>query len=168
MLIASEKNYIERSEHPVDVVEQLAASNDWSFDRDDEDEISIIVTGAWTEYHIAFTWLPDLETLHVSCAFDVKAPERRRTEVTRLIGAINEQMWIGHFDFWPDQGVVMHRHGRLLSGGAHPSAPQCAALLDNALRACERHYQAFQFVLWAGKSAKEALEAANFDTLGEA
>jgi hypothetical protein len=41
-------------------------------------------------------------------------------------------------------------------------------LLDNALRACERHYQAFQFVLWAGKSAKEALEAANFDTLGEA
>ena len=40
--------------------------------------------------------------------------------------------------------------------------------LHVASRACERHYQAFQFVLWAGKSAKEALETANFDTLGEA
>ena len=167
MLIALEK-VTERSEHPVDVVEQLATSNDWSFDRDDEDEISIIVSGVWTEYQIAFTWLPDLETLHVSCAFDLKAPARRRGELIRLIGAINEQMWIGHFDFWPEQGVVMHRHGLLLSGGAQPSAPQCAALLENALNSCEKHYQSIQFVLWAGKSAKEALETSNFETLGEA
>ena len=76
MLIATEKE-TERVEHPVDVVEQLAATNDWTFDRDDEDEISISVTGAWTEYQVAFTWLPQIETLHVSCAFDLKAPERR-------------------------------------------------------------------------------------------
>lgn len=167
MLIASEKQ-TERAEHPVDIVEQLAASNDWSFDREDEDEISIIVGGDWSEYHVAFTWLPDIETLHISCAFDLKTPERRRAEVLALVSAINEQMWVGHFDFWPGEGVVMHRHGLLLSGGAQPSASQCAALLDHALKACERHYQAFQFVLWAGKSAREALETANFETRGEA
>lgn len=167
MLIASEK-VTERAEHPVDVVEQLAATNDWSFDRDDEDEISISVAGAWTEYHVAFTWLSDLETLHVSCAFDLKAHERRRNEVVALVTAINEQSWIGHFDFWPHEGVVMHRHGLMLSGGAQPSASQCAALLDNALSACERYYQAFQFVLWAGKNARDALETATFETKGEA
>ncbi len=167
MLIATEKE-TERAEHPVDVVEQLAATNDWSFDREDEDEISISVTGAWTEYQVAFTWLPQLETLHVSCAFDLKAPDRRRPEVMALVSAINEQMWIGHFDFWPQEGVAMHRHGLILSGGAHPSASQCAALLDNALASCERYYQAFQFVLWAGKTARDALEAANFETKGEA
>jgi hypothetical protein len=84
------------------------------------------------------------------------------------VGLINEQMWVGHFDFWPSEGVVMHRHGMLLSGGAQPSAPQCAALLDNALKACERYFQAFQFVLWAGKSARDAMDAANFETRGEA
>jgi len=167
MLIATDKE-TERTQHPVDVVEHLAATNDWSFDRDDEDEISISVTGAWTEYQVAFTWLPQLETLHVSCAFDLKAPERRRPEVMALVNAINEQMWIGHFDFWPSEGVTMHRHGLLLSGGAQPSASQCAALLDHALTSCERYYQAFQFVLWAGKSAREALETANFETKGEA
>jgi hypothetical protein len=166
MLIGPEKE-TDRPEHPVDVVEQLAATNDWSFDRDDEDEISISVSGSWTDYHVAFTWLSDLETLHVSCAFDLKASEPRRAEIMALISAINEQLWVGHFDLWPKEGVVMHRHGLLLVG-AQPSGKQCAALLDNALAACERYYQAFQFVLWAGKSAKEALEAATFETKGKA
>jgi hypothetical protein len=45
---------------------------------------------------------------------------------------------------------------------------QCEALLDAALEACERNFQAFQFVIWAGKSAAEALDAAMFETAGEA
>src|ERR1035437_6695657 len=53
-----------RAEHPVDVVERMAALNEWSFDRDDDDEISISVAGGWTDYHVAFTWLPDVEALH--------------------------------------------------------------------------------------------------------
>jgi hypothetical protein len=41
-------------------------------------------------------------------------------------------------------------------------------LLSNALDACERYYPAFQFVVWAGEGAGEALEAAMFDTAGHA
>ena len=37
-----------------------------------------------------------------------------------------------------------------------------------AVTSCERFYQAFQFVLWAGKSAREALDAAMFETSGQA
>lgn len=167
MLNAAETE-TDRTQHPVDVVEQLAANNDWSFDREDEDEISISVTGRWADYHVAFTWLSDLETLHVSCAFDLRAPERLRGEIAALIASINEQLWVGHFDIWPKEGVVMHRHGLMLVGGAQPSGEQCAALLNNALATCERYYQSFQFVLWAGKGAKEALEAATFETKGQA
>lgn len=167
MLIAAEQE-TDRAQHPVDVVEQLASANDWSFDRDNEDEISISVSGEWTDYHVAFTWLGDQETLHVSCAFDFKPPPRRRAEIADLIVAINEQLWVGHFDLWLNESLVMHRHGLLLKGGAWPSGPQCAALLENAVATCERFYQAFQFVLWAGKSAAEALECATFETKGEA
>ena len=38
----------------------------------------------------------------------------------------------------------------------------------SAGRPCERYYPAFQFVVWAGKSASEAMSAAMFDTEGEA
>ncbi len=41
-------------------------------------------------------------------------------------------------------------------------------MLKSAVDACERYYQAFQFVLWAGKPAREALDAVLFETEGEA
>ena len=158
----------ERQEHPVDLVERIAALNEWSFDRADEDEISVCVAGAWTEYHVAFTWLGDMEALHIACAFDLKAPDRRRNELLQLIALANEQLWIGHFGLWTGENCIMFRHSLLLAGGAEANAPQCEALMKIAVDACERYYQAFQFVVWAGKSAKEALETALFETAGEA
>ncbi len=154
--------------HPVDVVEHMASLNQWSFDREDDDEISISVSGGWSDYHVAFTWLPHLETLHLGCAFDIKLNDRRRTEVLNLIALINEQLWIGHFGFWEKEGMIIFRHAILLAGGVQPSSSQCEAGLQAAVSACERFYQAFQFVIWAGRPAREALETAMFDTVGEA
>jgi hypothetical protein len=36
------------------------------------------------------------------------------------------------------------------------------------LETCEQYYQAFQFVMWGGKSAADALEVALFEVAGEA
>lgn len=157
-----------RAEHPVDIVERTAALNHWAFERSDADEISIAMNGGWTEYQASFTWLEDMESLHLGCAFDLRVPEARRTEVLRLIAHINEQLWVGHFDLWPSENVVMFRHSLLLTGNIIASADQCEAMMRIALSSCEQYYQAFQFVVWAGKSAREALSCAMFDTVGEA
>jgi hypothetical protein len=159
---------VARTEHPVDVIERLASRNEWAFDRDEEDEISISVSGSWTDYNIAFTWLEEMEALHVACAFDLKVPPARKPEVLSLISQINEQLWIGHFDVWPKDGVIMFRHALLLTGGAGLNGRQCECVLTNAVTACERYYQAFQFVVWAGKSGREALDTAMIETKGEA
>ncbi len=159
---------MERAQHPVDVVEQIAAMNDWSFDRDDQDEISISVAGVWANYNVAFTWLGDVEALHVACAFDLKVPKARATEMLTLVAMINEQMWVGHFDHWPRENVVMFRHALLLAGGAENDGRQCEAILASAIQACERYYQAFQFVVWGGKTAREALDAVMFESKGNA
>jgi hypothetical protein len=157
-----------RTHNPVDVVERLAATHDWSFDRAGEDEIAISVRGRWTDYHVSFTWMDEIEALHLACAFDLKVPEPRRAHVLELIALINEQLWVGHFDMWVKDGVVMFRHALLLAGGVEVAGRQCEVLLDTALDTSERYFQAFQFVVWAGKSAREALDAAMFDTAGEA
>ena len=133
-----------------------------------QDEIGLVVSGKLTEYQISFTWMNEIEVLHLACAFEMKVPEPRLLEVQQLIGAINEQLWIGHFDFWLQSGVVMFRHALVLAGGSQASGKQCEAMLEAALDTCERYYQAFQFVVWAGKPAGEALTAALFDTSGEA
>ena len=158
----------ERTEHPLDVVERLAALRDWIFDRAETDEMSVSVSGRWTDYHVAFTWIEDVEALHVACAFDLKVPDRRRQEVLQLVSHINEQLWVGHFDLWSSENVVMFRHSLLLAGGAEPTHGQCETLLNAAVEACERYFQWFQFVLWAGKSARESLDSVLFETEGEA
>ena len=157
-----------RTDNPVDMIERLAALHNWTFDRDEEDEISIAVSGGWADYNIAFTWLQDMEALHVACAFDLKVPAPRRGEVLSLVALINEQMWIGHFDIWPSDGVIMFRHALLLAGGAELNGRQCESVLTSAVMACERYYQAFQFVVWAGKTGREALDTAMIETRGEA
>jgi hypothetical protein len=154
--------------NPLDVVEQLASRNDWSFERAGEDEITILINGRWSDYQVSFTWMDELEALHLACAFDLKVPERRRAEVQQLIAQMNEQMWVGHFDLWPKDGMVMFRHALVLAGGMETSGEQCRSVLSTALESCERYFPAFQFVLWAGKPAREALDAALFETSGEA
>ncbi len=159
---------LERNLHPVDIIEHIAALNDWNFERQDADEISISVRGSWTDFHVSFNWMEDLESLHIACAFDLKVPANRKAEVKHLISLINEQLWIGHFDIWSGEGVVLFRNSHLLTGGADMSPPQCEALLRSATDSCDLYYQAFQFVVWAGKSAAEALSQVMFETVGEA
>jgi hypothetical protein len=165
---STQNEAVDRIEHPVDVVERLAALNEWAFDRADEDEISILVAGVWANYEVAFTWLPEMESLHVSCSFDLKVPARKRAEVSALVQLINEQLWLGHFDLWSRDDIVMFRHAHCLAGGARASDLQCRTIVNAALAACEKHYQAFQFVLWAGRGARESLELAMFETSGNA
>lgn len=166
--MASAQEIFERSQNPVDVVERLASVHDWVFDRSAEDEINISVGGAWSDYHVSFTWRDDLEALHLACAFHVRVPLARRDEMHRLIILINERLWLGHFDLWFQDGVLMYRHGFLLAGGAVPTARQCEAMLQTALDTCESYYQSFQFVSWAGKTADGALELSLLETAGQA
>ncbi len=158
----------DRVVHPVDIIEHIAGINDWVFERQDADEISISVKGSWSDYHVSFSWMENLESLHIACAFDLKVPEARRAEVKQLIAQINEQLWIGHFDIWSKENMVLFRNAHLLSGGAEVSPSQCEALLNSAIESCDQYYQAFQFVVWAGKPASEALSHVIFETVGEA
>jgi hypothetical protein len=158
----------EEQNNPVDVVERLAAGHEWAFDRASDDEVTLLIAGRWADYQVSFTWMPNIESLHLACAFDLKVPERRRGDVLELAALINEQLWVGHFDIWFNHGIIMFRHALVLSGGIAAADSQCEMLLGMALDSCEQHYQAFQFVLWAGKNPREALQSAMFETRGEA
>jgi hypothetical protein len=158
---------IDSPKNPIAVIEDIAADNNWAFERSGDDEVTIVSRGSWIDYQLSFTWMGEIEALHLACAFDMKIPVARRGEVQRLIGSINEQLWVGHFDIWTNSGMIMHRQALVLPGGAAASAAQCEVMLAGAVNACERYYPAFQFVVWAGKTAAEAMSAAMFDTAGE-
>src|SRR4029078_5112709 len=123
--------------NPLDVVERIAAINDWSFERAGDDEITMLVGGKWSDYQVSFTWMHDIEALHLACAFDLKVPERRRGDVQALISMINARIWCGHFVLCTTEGIVMFRHALTLAGGTEASGQQCQSLLGTALDTCE-------------------------------
>ena len=157
----------QRTINPIDLMERTANDHDWPVERASEDELTLIVAGTWTDYHLSINWREDLESLHVACAFDFKVPDARMNEIYRLLAQINEQLWLGHFDLWAQEGLIMFRQALMVNGSV-VTTRQCEALLKAALEACERYYQAFQFVVWAGKESREALVSTMFQTEGQA
>jgi hypothetical protein len=158
----------ERQSHPVDMIEFVADTNDWSFERPGDDEIAMTVEGKWADYQVSFSWMEEFEALHLSCAFDLKVPDSRMNEVIKLIAHINGDVLLGHFDVWQRADIVIFRQSLLLSGGVEPTGRQVEVLLSSALDACEAYYQAFQFVVWSGMDAQSAVSAVMFETVGEA
>jgi hypothetical protein len=83
---------------------------------------------------------------------------------------VNEQLWVGHFELWTTSGVLLYRHAAMIDGddGGTLSLSAAELLVETAVEECERFYPVFQFVLWGGKTPKEALAAALIETQGEA
>jgi len=158
----------ERNLHPVDVIEQIVHHRDWSFERTMEDEISLLISGQLSDYHISFSWVELFETLHIGCSFALKVALKQRAQMVDLLSLVNEKMLMGHFDYWQDTGEVIYRQSLLLSGGLHPTDAQITMLLSTALDACELHFPACEKVAKANIPAREALRYAMFETLGNA
>src|SRR5688500_7151815 len=100
---------VSASPNPVDLIEQIAASHDWAFDRSGEDEITISVSGSWCDYNISLSWMGSLEALHLACAFDFKINDRRKNEGMRLPARVKEQLWLGHLDRCQSECIVLYR-----------------------------------------------------------
>ncbi|MDG5494067.1 MULTISPECIES: YbjN domain-containing protein [Azospirillaceae] len=154
--------------NPLDILEEIVAANEWAFDRVNEEEMVVEITGRWCDYRLFFMWQSEVSAMQFSCQFDMKVPGPRRVSVSELLGEVNPKLWLGHFDVCPDQATPMFRQTTLLRGARGASSEQLEDLVDIALAECERFYPAFQFVIWGGKTAQEAVAAAILDTVGEA
>ena len=155
-------------ENPIDLIEQLVSENEWPFERCGDGDIAVCVSGSWCDYNLAFALAGPHDALTLSAAFDFRVPKTRRAVLCQLLAQVNERLWIGHFDLSGEEGSILYRHGIPLGGGAQATAEQCEQMLRAGLDACERFYPAFQFVLWGGKSAEQAIAAAILDCRGEA
>ena len=84
------------------------------------------------------------------------------------MGLINEQLWLGHFDLWSNNNILLFRHATLLGGSGLLGLDQAQTIVDLAIEEWERFYPVFQFVLWSDKSPQDAIAHAMVDTAGEA
>ena len=154
--------------NPLDLIEQIVEGNDWTFDRRSDQELAVQVPGTWCDYSLYFAWNDEIEAMHFTCAFDMRVPQDRRMPVYELLARVNEKLWLGHFGMWDDEGLPMFRHVLPMRAANGPTMGQMEDIVETALFECERFYPAFQYVIWGGRTADDAVAAAMVDTVGEA
>lgn len=158
----------ESATNPLDLIERMVDANDWISDRRSDKEMAAQAPGRWCDYNLYFAWNEDAPAMHFTCAMDLRVPAATRPAVHQLLALINEKLWLGHFGLWDDEGLAMFRHVLPLRGSDGPTREQIEDVVDTAIAECERFFPAFQYVIWGGKTADQALTAAMIDTVGEA
>jgi hypothetical protein len=154
---------------PIDMLERYFAAHGWDHEREDE-EVVAKFKGSWTQYELRALWREEDSVLQFLAFPDIKVTEERRTAIYEAIGLINEQLWVGHFELWSSSGILLYRHAAMIDGedGGALSLESAELIIESAIDECERFYPVFQFVMWGGKTPKEALAAALTETQGEA
>ena len=153
---------------PVDMLAALFEARGWAYESVSEDEMVGEIQGSWAKYQLRGIWRTEDRVLQLLCMPDIRVSDAKRAAAQELLALVNEQMWLGHFDVWSNGGMLLYRHGVLLGDDGLLSIAQAQALIETAVEECDRFYPAFQFVLWGDKPAREALDDALIDALGEA
>ena len=153
---------------PLDVVEQVISAEEFSYERTGDGEVHFTAPGERLSHQMWFAWSDTIETLHICVGLETRVPTRDRARACDLVALLNERLWLGHFDIWSEDGAIVYRNAIALPGGAQPEPGQIAALIAAAVDAGERFYPAYNYMVWAGKTAAEAVSAAMFETAGEA
>lgn len=153
---------------PLDVVEHVLAAENLPFDRTEDGDLAFALTGDWKDYELWFAWRPEGDCLQLCCSLDLQAPKNRRGASYELLNLVNQRVWMGHFEVWPDEGEIVFRQSLALPDGERPTLAQAASMIDAAVEAADRFYPAFDFLVRVGKSPTEAVAACMFETVGEA
>ncbi len=154
---------------PMDLIEAIVNSDDrFNAERAEDGDVQFCFKSAWTEAAGYFSYRTELPALLFTLGFDLQATPERMTATTRLAAMINENLWLGHFDVWSDDGSIIFRHAAPMIGRDEISPGEVQALLAAALDAAERFYPAFKFVVENGATPEDAVQAAMFEIAGEA
>ena len=152
---------------PLEVVERVLSAENLVFDRTEDGEVTVTLTGDWKDYELWFAWRPEADCLQLYLSIDMKV-SAVRAAAQELVTLINPRVWLGHFEIWGDEGEIVFRHALGLPDGERPSAAQTAAMIDAAIEAADRFYPAFDFLIRGDKTPTEAMAACLFETAGEA
>ena len=154
--------------HPIDIVETLAESHDWDFDRVTDDQIAMAVEGQWRTYSVTLAWSAHDETLRLISTFEMDPPAEKLPALYELLNRANDMVWSGAFTFWAEQRLMVWRYGLVLAGNQIATPEQIDRMITQAVTAAERFYPAFQLVAWGDDSPERALDVALTDAYGRA
>jgi hypothetical protein len=154
---------------PMDSIEEILTNQDWTFNRQTENEITVHVSGKRGHYKVSFVWDKEYNAMQFHCFYDLNIPKNRLESASRAIMSVNANLWLGHFTIQEKTNIPLFRHTSLFRGWTHSSGTEhIEDLIELALYACEHHYEVFSLLANSTVVNDGYLNLALMDTLGEA
>ena len=154
--------------NPLDLIEDVVVSNDWSYNRTDSDTLNVEVEGEWCDYQLTLAWSQDCNLLQYTWTYNVNIPSKKYASIYSLLNKINLNLSAGHFELWSDEGWVMYRNSLISFDYSSITSEKVNHILSSSLGDCDKYYPTFQFLLWGNKTPGQAMEASLLETKGEA
>lgn len=155
----------ESTTNPLDSVEEILSANNWVFNRMNNDELMVQVTGKTCEYRLFFIWQSDMNAMQFCCQYNLAVAPASMEIAARALMKMNENLWMGHFDIPHDTKIPSFRYTCMMRGLNGPDLIE--DLVDISMAQCERYYGAFHLLSVPGTANDENLTLALMDTAGE-
>ncbi len=154
--------------NPIDIVEDVIHQKKWNFSRAADHELVAEISSQWSAYRLYFTWSENINALSLSITFDIRFPQTKLNKAYELLGLINENLWIGHFDITSRNGIPAFRHTILSSTETDTLHKKFEDVVDIAIYECEKFYPSFHQVLFEDTDPKKAIIFSSFEIIGRA
>ncbi len=152
----------------LEAVAELAQQECWDCERLEDGDLELFVSIQGGMLQVRVTDLANFDALHFAFVLaSLSIPKRRHYRVRRMLGSINECLWIGHFDLDPSGNQIIYRHAILLAG-QDAVKESCEAVVAFGRRSYERYLTPFVLVAGGACKIEDALKSATFDTDGNA
>jgi len=146
--------------NPLDSFERIAIAEHYDYERLDGTELNISLPGRCGCHDLSLRWNRAAEQVQIFLVLESRSPTGRTDIICRLMSLLNERLTAGHFDYWERNASLVYRHNASLRGGAKLGVEQAMDIISTALEAAEYGFPASQYVIWAGKTAEDALNQA--------
>lgn len=156
-------------QNPLDGVEEHARHQSWSFTRFNDSALTLALPGQTTKYEVQMEWQEEFCALLIACSLPTEIKEASFEMASQAIERINEALWLGHFDMSNGGKFPTFRYTLLLRMVPPGTAMDLIAdVLEIAQGECNRFYSTFKRAQAGDVRLHEDLDAAVFETVGEA
>ena len=164
---ASYSNIIDFKFNPINIFEKIVISNNWAFERPFDEEIYVEVPNKYSNLIFQISWSRKEQTIDLKASFYIKMDFSRNDEIYKLLNLINYSTNIGHFQI-NESKYPTFKYSIIFNDIKNLKHDILKRTLNHAISESEKFFPAFQLVLWAGKTAEEAILFSDFTTEGKA
>ena len=152
----------------LDVVQEVAEDQNYTFERTSKGEIHIEVPGQWRNYFLLVSHRPIDRGILFYCTTEMQPPANKLGGLYELLNLMNDQTWNGAFSWDNKNQLLCHRYSLCLGEEQSVSYEQVMTIIVSMIAESERFYPAIQLVVWSNQSPESAMQIAIQETRGSA